>query len=115
MRALGSNPDAAWDEAVALANARLNFVLTETLDGRVRRHFKQPPPGLSTKPLRLALLGSCTLTHLHSAIRVAGLRRGLWIDTYESDYGQYLQELSDPGSALHDFQPNAVLLALDAY
>ena len=75
----------------------------------------QPPEHLATKPIRLALLGSCTLSHLHSAIRVAGMRRGLWIETYESDYGQYLQELEDPASALHEFKPNAILLVLDAY
>ena len=61
------------------------------------------------------MLGSSTLTHLLPAIRVAGMRRNLWIDTYENDYGQYRQELSDPSSALHEFQPTAVLLALDAY
>jgi len=49
------------------------------------------------------------------ASNVAGLRRGIWIDTYENDYGQYLQALSDSDSALHAFQPTEVLLALDAY
>ncbi len=39
----------------------------------------------------------------------------IWIDTYENDYGQYLQELSEPDSALHAFKPTAVLVALDAY
>ena len=76
------------------------------------RKARQP---LTTKPVRLAVLGSSTLTHLLPAIRVAGLRRGIWIDTYETDYGQYWQELSDPESALHAFRPTAVLLALDAY
>ena len=70
---------------------------------------------LATKKVRLAVLGSSTLTHLLPGIRVAGLRRGIWIDTYENDYGQYLQELSDPDSPLHAFKPNAVLVALDAY
>ena len=71
--------------------------------------------GLATKPVRLAVLGSSTLTHLLPAIRVAGLRRDIWIDTYENDYGQYWQELSEPDSALHEFRPTAVLLALDAH
>src|SRR5215212_8142793 len=59
--------------------------------------------------------GSSTMAHLHSAIRVAGLRRGLWISIYENDYGQYWQELTDPASALHEFKPNAVLFALDPH
>ena len=58
--------------------------------------------------------GISTLTHLLPAIRVAGLRRGIWIETYENGYGQYLQELTDPASALQAFRPTAVLLALDA-
>jgi hypothetical protein len=107
---------AAWAEAVALANARLDFVRTNALDQIVARRFGEgPPPGLATQPVRLALLGSGTMAHLHAAIRVAGLRRGLSISIYENDYGQYWQELSDPGSALHAFRPNAVLLALDPY
>jgi hypothetical protein len=121
----GSAPAAAWAEAVALANARLDFVRTNALDQIVARRFGPPgvetgpPPGLAAglaaKPVRLALLGSGTMAHLHAAIRVAGLRRGLWITVYENDYGQYWQELSDPGSALHAFRPNVVLFALDPY
>ena len=126
LRALaGAAPAASWAEAVALANTRLDFVRTNALDQIVARRFGPPgaetgpPPGLATglaaKPVRLALLGSGTMAHLHAAIRVAGLRRGLWITIYENDYGQYWQELSDPNSALHAFRPNAVLLALDPY
>src|SRR4051794_40748554 len=86
---------AAWAEAVALANTRLDFVRTNALDQIVARRFgppgaeTEPPPGLAAKPVRLALLGSGTMAHLHAAIRVAGLRRGLWISIYENDYGQY--------------------------
>ena len=99
LRALPTDPATAWDNAVALANARLNFVLTNALDETIRRIFPNGPDSLPTKKVRLAVLGSSTLTHLLPAIRVAGLRRGIWIDTYENDYGQYLQELSDPNSA----------------
>jgi len=115
LRALGTDPAAAWPEAVALANARLNFVLTNALDEAVRRALPAKPEGVATKPVRLAVLGSATLTHLLPAIRVAGLRRGIWIDTYENDFGQYAQELSDPDSALHEFKPTAILLSLDGY
>ncbi|HEY3847610.1 MAG TPA: hypothetical protein VGL95_10900, partial [Acetobacteraceae bacterium] len=115
LRALGSEPATAWNEAVALANTRLNFVLTNALDEMVHRAFPAPPAGIATKPVRLAVLGSATLTHLLPAIRVAGLRRGIWIDTYENDFGQYAQELSDPESELFAFKPTAILLSLDAY
>ena len=115
LRALAVNPATAWDNAVALANARLNFVLTNALDETVRRILPIGPEVLATKKVRLAVLGSSTLSHLLPGIRVAGLRRGIWVDTYENDYGQYLQELSEPNSPLHDFKPTAVLVALDAY
>ena len=114
--AAGGADAAAWSEAVVLANARLDFVRTNALDQIVARRFGEgPPAGLATKQVRLALLGSSTMAHLHAAIRVAGLRRGLWISIYENDYGQYWQELSDPGSPLYAFRPNAVLFALDPY
>jgi FkbH-like protein len=114
--AAGGADAAPWNEAIALANARLDFVRTNALDQIVARRFGEAPPaGLATKPIRLALLGSSTMAHLHAAIRVAGLRRGLWISVYENDYGQYWQELSDPGSPLYAFRPNAVLFALDPY
>ncbi|HYM73490.1 MAG TPA: HAD-IIIC family phosphatase [Stellaceae bacterium] len=115
LRQFGRSGEADWDEAVALAAASLDAVQTNALDATARRVFAGPPQSLPDKPVRLALLGSCTMAHLHPAIRVAGLRRRMWVDTYESDYGQYWQELADTGSALHRFKPNAVLLALDAH
>src|SRR5580693_1684814 len=113
LRRLGEADD-AWDEAVTLATSRLDPVQTNALDTMLRRVLAGPPKSLPDKPVRLALLGSSTLAHLHPAIRVAGLRRRLWVETYENDYGQYWQELVDPDSALHCFAPNVVVLALDA-
>ena len=116
LRGLGKNGAPAWDEAVALANSRLDFIRTNALDQTVAAALGgTPPKELATKPIRLALLGSSTMAHLHAAIRVAGLRRGLWIEIYENDYGQYWQELTDQSSALYEFQPTTVLLALDAH
>ena len=123
LRSIPAEPTAAWDNAVALANARVNFVLTNALDETVRLVLPNGPPAgppagtgaPATRKVRLAVLGSSTLAHLLPGIRVAGLRRGIWIDTYENDYGQYLQELSDKDSGLHDFKPTAILIALDAY
>ncbi len=110
-----ADPDCVWAEAIALANANLSFVLTSNLDQAIRHALPNPPPGLATRPERLALLGSATMGHLLPAIRVGGLRRGMWIDTYENDFGQYWQELTDPHSALHAFRPSTVLVSLDAH
>jgi FkbH-like protein len=100
--------------AVALANARLDFVRTNGLDAWVRKRYAAPPAAWATRAVRIALLGSSTLTHLHSGVRVAGLRRQIWIDTHEGDFGQYMQELMDPASSVHAFKPTAVLFAFDA-
>jgi FkbH-like protein len=94
----------------------LDFVRTNALDETLRRLLGETlPAGLPTKPVRLALLGSSTLAHLHAGIRVAGLRRGIHVTTYENDYGQYWQEIADTGSALHAFAPTTVLLSLDGH
>ena len=115
LRRLGEAAD-PWEAAVGLANARIDFARTNALDEMVRR---QPgcakPEGIGTRPVRLAMLGSATLAHLHAAIRVAGLRRNIHVATYENDYGQYMQELLDGQSGLHKFKPNAVLFAFDGY
>ena len=116
LRAVPKDPATAWEKAVALANTRLDFVRTNALDEMLRRAIADAPPaGLATKPVRLAILGSSTTAHLHAAIRVAGLRRGIHLTITETDYGQYWQELIDPASALHAFKPTAVLFALDAW
>jgi FkbH-like protein len=117
-RALDAEPEPAkaWERLVALASTRLDLVRTNRIDVSLRRGFSAAPTSfLSTKPVRLAVLGSSTLAQLLPGIRVAGLRRGLHITTYEADYGQYQQALADPGSDLHAFKPTAILLAFDAH
>ncbi len=63
--------------------------------------------------MRLAILGSSTLSHLEGAIRVAALRRGLYVQTCVGPYDQYLQALLDRGSDLHRFSPTHVLFSFD--
>ncbi|MDE1146490.1 MAG: HAD-IIIC family phosphatase [Azospirillaceae bacterium] len=115
LKDFAKTPDAAWVQAVTLANARLGFSQTNALDEMVvRRWGETVPDGITGKPVRLAILGSATLTHLKPGIRIGGLRRGLHVSVYENDYGQYRQELEDEGSALYAFRPTVVLFALDA-
>ena len=105
-----------WPNAVALANTRLDFAKTNALDETLRRRLNSTePPDTAPNIVRLAVLGSSTLAHLLAGIRVGGLRRNILILTYENIYGQYLQELTDPRSALYDFAPTAILFAFDAH
>ncbi len=113
-RALMARDGDIWPDAVRLANARLDFTRTNALDELVRKRGNGAVPQTGTKPVRLAILGSSTMAHLHAGIRVAALRRNIAVSTYENEYGQYLQELHDRGSGLHAFQPDTVLFAFDA-
>ena len=115
LRKLSAATAEAWGEAVSLANTQLDFVQTNALDKAVQALFVEgPPPELGVNPIRLAILGSSTLAHLHAGIRVGALRRGLWVTTYENEYGQYLQEILDPDSQLHRFRPAFILFAFDS-
>jgi FkbH-like protein len=98
-----------------LATSRMEFAQMGKLDRTLQRVLAASGGGLpGLEPVRLAILGSATTSHLPSAIRVAGLRRGLAIEIYEAPYGMYWQQLMDPDSGLHPFRPQVVLLALDA-
>ena len=107
--------EGAWPALCALARHAVDALETRALDRRRARLLTAPPEGLVSPSVRLAVLASSTVDHLLPAIRVGGLRRDLWIETYTPDYGQYAQALMDPGSALHAFRPNVVLFALDAH
>lgn len=104
-----------WAALMRLANCRIDFVQTGKLDRVVQRLFKSGlPVELGLKPVRIALLGSSTLKHLVPGVRIAGLRRGIWLEVYEGEYSQYLQDLMNTGSLLHEFQPQFVCFSLDA-
>ncbi len=109
----GAPNDAAWPLLVDLARHRLDLVATIQLDRWLRKLCPTPPPNIGTRPVRLAVLGSCTLDHLLPGIRLGGLRRGLHITTVTADFGQYMEPLLAPDT-LQEHAPDAVLLALDA-
>ena len=115
LKALDRAPaELVWPALVELGKSRLDLVKTERLARVLARLCGSPPAQIATPPVRLAVLGSSTLEHLLPGVRVAGLRRNIWIETYTGPYGQYAQELHDAGSALHTFRPSSVLFALDA-
>jgi FkbH-like protein len=114
-QARGAEPADAIKCLVALANRRIDFIQTARLDRVAQRLAAQARPTLKAMPsVRLALLGSSTLTHLIPGIRVGALRRGIWVDVYEGPYGMYRQEMQDSSSGLHAFRPDIILLSIDA-
>jgi FkbH-like protein len=64
------------------------------------------------RAVRLALTGSFTTTQLAQALTLAARQVGIAVETYESPYGQYEQEIINPRSPLYEFHPDVVLLAV---
>lgn len=92
----------------------LNFLETLQADKALQEKTASiAEPGLPV--IRLALLGSSTVEQLLPGIRIGSLRHRLIVQTYAADYGQALQELSNDRSRLHQFGPNAILFASDAF
>jgi FkbH-like protein len=108
-------PEAAFEVFQTLANSRLDFVRAGRLDKKIERYRSRLGNPGSWPVVRLALLGTSTLSHLTAGIRLGALRRGMLVEIYEGAYGQYRQELFDSNSGLHAFHPDVVCFALDAY
>jgi len=60
-----SDLELAWEQGVKLANARLDFAKSNMLDAAMRRALAGIVPKGAGKSVRLAMLGSCTMAHLH--------------------------------------------------
>lgn len=106
----------SWAQLYALANHNLNFIQTNSVDAVLLHAIAEESiEDTHRKKIKLAILGSSTVTHLKAGIRVAALRRGFQCIVYEAEYGQYFQELSNRDSELHQFKPDIVLFALDAH
>jgi FkbH-like protein len=111
--AVQANPP-DWSLLSRLAQTRLDFVQTQRIDRAAQKLATAPAADIPAKALRLAVLGSSTTDHLVPGLRVAAMRRGIRLETHLGDYGQYIQELHDPDSALNRFRPNVILFAFHA-
>lgn len=78
----------------------------------VVRGYGAGPAAPHLRSARLALLGSYTVAQLGPLLRLAALRRGVALEVHEAAYGQYRQEVLDPGSGTYAFGPDFVLLAV---
>ncbi|MCQ8242170.1 HAD-IIIC family phosphatase [Rhizosaccharibacter radicis] len=105
---------AGLDAFAQAARHDLDFIQTGRLDHAWQE--RRAAAGVeASRTLKLAILSSSTTAHLHAGIRVGALRRRLDVEIYQCEYGQFRQELLDPGSALHAFAPDVALVALDAH
>jgi FkbH-like protein len=78
-----------------------------------RQLARLDPQAWSRRQVRVGLVGSATTSHLAALLHVAAARHGVALEVYEGPYGQYQQEVLDPGSGLHAFRPDVVVLAVD--
>ncbi len=70
-----------------------------------------PPPGVAVQ--RIAILGSLTTDFIARAVACALVLEGVWPVIYQAPFGSLIQEALNPGSALHRFAPDCVLVATD--
>jgi len=107
--AAGDLPDAyAW--LARVADSPGPFVTWASAASTLTKFEALEPPAVR-RSARVALAGSYTTSQLGSLLRVAGLRRRLHLDIYETGFDQYAQEILDPGSRLYEFRPDYVIIA----
>ena len=108
-------PEDAFRRFQGLAKSQIDFIQAARLDKAIARYRSVFGAPDAWPRVRLAMLGSSTLSHLIPGIRLGALRRGIVLDIEEAPYAQYEQELFDDKSNLHQFQPDIVCLCLDAH
>jgi FkbH-like protein len=80
---------------------------------QLKKNLKQPPA--EAKPIRAALLGDTATQFLGQALRGTGLDHGFNLEMWEADFDQVERQALDPGSELHAFRPEVVIVFLSAH
>lgn len=74
----------------------------------LKRNCKKETASLPV--IRVALVGDTATQLLSTAIRGTGVDRGFHIDLFEAEYNQVEQQFMDPGSDLHAFDPEFIVV-----
>ena len=104
------DPAAAVRWALAATDAGDDLACWSAAAGVYRRCSAQLPP--LPRSARVAVLGSYTTSQFAALLPLAAARAGVAVEVYEAGYGQYRQEILDPGSGLYRFGPDVVILAV---
>lgn len=116
---LETKPEQRMSRLIELAGSRRDFVATGKLDKTLLDCLRElGSSGLSTLQLtqpRLAILASHSVDHLAPAIRIAGLARRIVPSIHVGPFGLYRQALAGSDPEFLDFNPQFLLLALDAH
>ncbi|HET9343567.1 MAG TPA: HAD-IIIC family phosphatase [Candidatus Eremiobacteraceae bacterium] len=92
----------AWNREPSLNSAQ--FVIAK---------YERHRADLDLIACRLAILRSVTVEPLVPLLRAAAYVNGIDLEVRVSDFDTYATEMLDPRSALYEFQPRVVLLALN--
>ena len=65
------------------------------------------------KPLKIAILSSSTIKGMKEVLFVKCFDLGIFADIYVGEYNQYSQEILNPTSGLHQFEPDLIFLFVD--
>lgn len=90
--------------------ARNYLVVAQRLDGLA----SALPEARPDQTVKIALLGSGTLDHLQSYLKVECYRAGLRPRMYQCGFDQYMQDILNPQSELYAFAPDGVICAVHA-
>ena len=98
--------------ALGCGDKPLNLSAIFQLGDRIAEVAADPsaiPAGMPTQ--RIAVLGAVTVDYLARAVACSVFQEGVFPILYQAPYGSYVQEVLDPGTALHDFGADLVVIA----
>jgi FkbH-like protein len=78
----------------------------------VNQRFEQLRDHLTIRPYRVALLRSFTVEPMVPLLRASAYCAGIDLIVHIGDFNAYVQAITDPGSSLYAFSPDAVVLAV---
>src|SRR5688572_2151407 len=99
-------PQAASHLRAALAQ-RPDYTFHARAQGLVREVMAHPNGG---RPLRIAVLGSATLSLLTPVLKTLCFRDGIAAECYEGLFDAYRQEILDPSSGFYTFNPDVTFI-----
>lgn len=104
-----------FDDAIAwvlkVTDSAEQFLPWQSAAGLLNKILEHHQPS-AKRTARLAVLGSYTTTQWLPMLRLAAFRQGVLLELYESDYGQFEQDVLNETSGLNSFKPELVVFAV---
>lgn len=76
--------------------------------------IKASKQSLSSKQVKICVLGDCSTQFLTKAIKGYGIIEGVNIHSYESDYDQITEQILNPNSEMYSFEPDIIIMYMCA-